>query len=84
MAMCAATSSRLSQHCILAPNAGLRVSPLQLGSASVEDNGNGGMDSTIARDTAFALLDAFFEAGGNFIDTSNWLRYTGMLFLNKN
>lgn len=75
--MCATTSSRLSQHCILAPNAGLRVSPLQLGSTGVGDNGNSRMGNTIDRDTAFALLDAFFEAGGNFIDTtSNWLRYS--------
>ena len=73
--MCAHTLSRLRRHRILAPGAGLYVSPLQLGSTGDEESGNGGMD-TIDRDVAFELLDAFYEAGGNFIDTAhNWLRY---------
>jgi aryl-alcohol dehydrogenase-like predicted oxidoreductase len=68
--MCAVTLSRLGQHRILAPGAGLYVSRLQLGSTSDGGNWNSGMDM-IDRDAAFQLLDAFYEAGGNFIDTAH-------------
>lgn len=75
--MCAVTLSRLGQHRVLAPGAGLYVSPLQLGSTGDGENWNSGMN-TIDRDGAFQLLDAFHEAGGNFIDTAhNWLRIHG-------
>ncbi|KAK8085296.1 aryl-alcohol dehydrogenase Aad14 [Apiospora hydei] len=55
---------------VLSPNAAVRVSPLQLGAMSIGDAWSdvmGSMDKT----SAFALLDAFVEAGGNFIDTAN-------------
>ena len=55
----------------LAPNAGLHVSPICLGAMSIGDKwesvGFGAMDKT----SSFKLLDAFYEAGGNFIDTAN-------------
>ena len=39
--------------------------------------GTGGMGTTIDRDASFKLLDAFVEAGGNFLDTakvySDWI-----------
>ena len=68
--MCATTLSRLGQHRILAPGAGLYVSPLQLGSTGDGRNQNNGTD-TVPRDATFELLDAFYEAGGNFIDTAH-------------
>ncbi len=51
--------------------AGVYVSPLCLGAMSIGDKwaayGMGAMD----KESSFALLDAYFEAGGNFIDTAN-------------
>ncbi|OAX42631.1 Aldo/keto reductase [Rhizopogon vinicolor AM-OR11-026] len=64
-------SSRLSRYRALSPNAGVHVSPLQLGAMSIGDKwekfGMGSMDKA----SSFKLLDAFYEAGGNFIDTAN-------------
>ncbi|KAK9327389.1 NADP-dependent oxidoreductase domain-containing protein [Lipomyces starkeyi] len=55
---------------ILSPTAGVRVSPLQLGAMSIGDAWAGFMGS-MDKDSAFKLLDAFYEAGGNFIDTAS-------------
>jgi aryl-alcohol dehydrogenase-like predicted oxidoreductase len=55
---------------ILSSTAGVRVSPLQLGAMSIGDAWAGGMGS-MDKDTAFKLLDTFYEAGGNFIDTAS-------------
>jgi len=61
-------NSKLKHYRRLAPSAGVYVSPLQLGGMSIGDVwGMGSGD----KDSAFKLLDAFFEAGGNFIDTAN-------------
>ena len=61
----------LGRYRVLSPNAGVRVSPLQLGAMSIGDKwadaGFGAMD----KESSFKLLDAFYEAGGNFIDTAN-------------
>lgn len=50
---------------------GIHVSPLVLGGMSIGDVwqhiGMGQMDKT----SSFKLLDAFYDAGGNFIDTAN-------------
>ncbi|TCD65718.1 hypothetical protein EIP91_002294 [Steccherinum ochraceum] len=55
----------------LSPNAGVHVSPLQLGSMSIGDQwhkiGMGDMD----KEASFKLMDAYYAAGGNFIDTAN-------------
>ena len=55
----------------LAPNAGVHVSPLCLGAMSIGDKwekfGMGAMN----KEQSFKLLDAYFDAGGNFIDTAN-------------
>ncbi|RPD53607.1 Aldo/keto reductase [Lentinus tigrinus ALCF2SS1-6] len=55
----------------LSPLAGVHVSPLCLGAMSIGDKwekfGMGAMN----KETSFKLLDAFFDAGGNFIDTAN-------------
>jgi aryl-alcohol dehydrogenase-like predicted oxidoreductase len=61
----------LGVYRILSPHAGVRVSPLALGAMSIGDKwgdiGMGQMD----KESSFKLLDAFFDAGGNFIDTAN-------------
>lgn len=63
--------TRLGRHRQLAPLAGLHVSPICLGGASIGDQwGKFGMGQT-DRESSFKLLDAFYEAGGNFIDTAN-------------
>jgi len=62
--------TELGRFRILSSTAGVRVSPLQLGAMSIGDAWSqfmGSMDKT----TSFKLLDAFVDAGGNFIDTAN-------------
>lgn len=61
--------TRLGRHRQLSPLAGIHVSPIQLGGMSIGDKWEsmGAMD----RESSFKLLDAFYEAGGNFIDTAN-------------
>ncbi|KAF7790637.1 hypothetical protein EIP86_001593 [Pleurotus ostreatoroseus] len=63
--------TKLGVHRRLAPGAGVHVSPIQLGAMSIGDKwadlGFGAMD----KEGSFKLLDAFYEAGGNFIDTAN-------------
>jgi aryl-alcohol dehydrogenase-like predicted oxidoreductase len=58
----------LGRYRVLSKTAGIRVSPLQLGAMSLGEAWKdllGSMD----KKTTFELLDAFVEAGGNFIDT---------------
>ncbi|KKA22299.1 Aryl-alcohol dehydrogenase Aad14 [Rasamsonia emersonii CBS 393.64] len=55
---------------VLSSTAGIRVSPLALGAMSIGDAWQSFMGS-MDKEAAFKLLDYFFEAGGNFIDTSN-------------
>lgn len=60
----------LGRHRILSPTAGIRVSPLVLGAMSIGSAWSdlmGAMD----KEQSFKLLDAYVEAGGNFIDTSS-------------
>ncbi|KAI5114970.1 hypothetical protein M0805_009914, partial [Coniferiporia weirii] len=61
----------LGRYRVLSPLAGVRVSPLQLGAMSIGDKwgkyGMGEMD----KESSLKLLDAFYDAGGNFIDTAN-------------
>ena len=60
--------SKLKRYRRLAPSAGVYVSPLQLGGMSIGNAWNMGSGD---KETAFKLMDAFFEAGGNFIDSAN-------------
>lgn len=66
-----APATKLGRHRQLSPLAGIHVSPIQLGAMSIgekwAEHGLGAMD----RESSFRLLDAFYEAGGNFIDTAN-------------
>lgn len=63
--------TKLGRYRALAPTAGVHVSPIQLGAMSIGDKwekeGMGSMD----KEASFKLLDAYYEAGGNFIDTAN-------------
>ena len=63
-------ATRLARHRRLAPAAGVHVSPLQLGAMSIGDKWADRMGA-MNKDTSFKLLDAFYDAGGNFIDTAN-------------
>jgi len=66
-----APKTPLGRHRTLSPLAGIQVSPICLGAMSIGDKwhelGMGAMD----KESSFKLLDVFYEAGGNFIDTSS-------------
>ncbi|KAK0190160.1 NADP-dependent oxidoreductase domain-containing protein [Armillaria mellea] len=66
-----APPTKLGYYRLLSPLAGVRVSPIQLGAMSVGDKwdklGFGSMD----KESSFKLLNAYFDMGGNFIDTAN-------------
>ena len=63
--------SKLGRYRQLSPLAGVHVSPICFGAMSIGDKweklGMGAMN----KESSFALLDAFYDAGGNFIDTAN-------------
>ncbi|KAJ3492221.1 hypothetical protein NLI96_g165 [Meripilus lineatus] len=64
-------ATKLGYHRQLSPLAGVHVSPICLGAMNIGDKwheiGVGAMD----KEQSFKLLDAFYDAGGNFIDTAN-------------
>jgi aryl-alcohol dehydrogenase-like predicted oxidoreductase len=63
-------ATKLGRYRLLSPLAGVHVSPLCLGAMSLGSTWSsfmGKMDT----ETSFKLLDAFYDAGGNFIDTAN-------------
>ncbi|KAL4979950.1 NADP-dependent oxidoreductase domain-containing protein [Aspergillus desertorum] len=62
--------TELGRYRVLSSTAGIRVSPLQLGAMSIGEAWSDFMGS-MNKESSFKLLDAFVEAGGNFIDTSN-------------
>ena len=63
--------TKLGRYRTLSPRAGVQVSPITLGAMSIGDGwvdmGMGAMN----KEQSFKLLDAYYEAGGNFIDTAN-------------
>lgn len=63
-------ATKLGRHRQLAPIAGLHASPICLGAMSIGDKW-GALMGAMDKDNSFKLLDAFYEAGGNFIDTAN-------------
>ncbi|KAI0264247.1 NADP-dependent oxidoreductase domain-containing protein [Gloeopeniophorella convolvens] len=76
--------SKLARYRTLSPLAGVRVSPLCLGAMNIGDKwhdyGMGSMD----KESSFKLLDAFFDLGGNFIDTaSNYQDETSEEFIGE-
>ncbi|KAF5679854.1 alcohol dehydrogenase [Fusarium denticulatum] len=58
----------LGLHRILSPTAGVKVSPICLGGISI---GHEWKFYTGKNEEPFKLLDAFYDIGGNFIDTAN-------------
>ncbi|ESK92595.1 putative aryl-alcohol dehydrogenase [Moniliophthora roreri MCA 2997] len=62
--------TKLGIYRTLAPRAGVHVSPLCLGAMSIGDKWNAFMGS-MDKESSFKLLDAYFDMGGNFIDTAN-------------
>ncbi|KIX93305.1 uncharacterized protein Z520_10948 [Fonsecaea multimorphosa CBS 102226] len=62
--------TELGRYRVLSPTAGIRVSPLCLGAMSLGDAWSQGLGS-MNKEQSFKLLDAYYEAGGNFIDTAN-------------
>ncbi|KAL5480807.1 AAD14_8 [Sanghuangporus weigelae] len=61
----------LGRYRLLSPLAGIRVSPLVLGAMSIGDQWDKFGMGAMGKEASFELLDAFFDAGGNFIDTAN-------------
>jgi aryl-alcohol dehydrogenase-like predicted oxidoreductase len=64
-------ASKLARHRPLAPRAGIHVSPIQLGAMSIGDKWEASGNGIMNKDNSFKLLDAFYKAGGNFIDTAS-------------
>ena len=66
-----APKTKLGRYRQLSPLAGVRVSPICFGAMSIGDKwaeiGMGAMD----KEQSFKLLDEYYAAGGNFIDTAN-------------
>ncbi|EJD47159.1 arylalcohol dehydrogenase [Auricularia subglabra TFB-10046 SS5] len=66
--------TKLGRYRNLSKLAGVMVSPIVLGAASIGDKwhriGLGAMD----KESSFKLLDAYYGMGGNFIDTANGTR----------
>ncbi|KZO93377.1 norsolorinic acid reductase [Calocera viscosa TUFC12733] len=63
--------TRLGEYRLLAPSCGLRVSPLCMGNMSLGDAWAPAMGGGVSKEQAFEVMDAYYEAGGNFIDTAN-------------
>ncbi|KAF5335265.1 hypothetical protein D9758_016231 [Tetrapyrgos nigripes] len=68
-----APPSKLGIYRPLSPKAGVRVSPLVLGGASVGSSDSGWKSAwgDMDEEKSYKLLDKFYELGGNFIDTAN-------------
>ncbi|KIM42977.1 hypothetical protein M413DRAFT_443794 [Hebeloma cylindrosporum] len=66
-----APESSLARYRLLSPTAGVHVSPIQLGAMSIGDKWEDIGMGTMNKKSSFKLLDAYFDNGGNFIDTAN-------------
>jgi len=62
--------TKLGIYRVLSPRAGVRVSPICLGAMSIGDQWGDSMGS-MNKESSFKLLDAYYDMGGNFIDTAN-------------
>ncbi|EPS45968.1 hypothetical protein H072_48 [Dactylellina haptotyla CBS 200.50] len=62
-------TSKLARYRLLSPSASVRVSPLMFGGMNLGTEWKDFM-GTMDKETGFGLLDAFYNAGGNFIDTA--------------
>ncbi|EIW58495.1 Aldo/keto reductase [Trametes versicolor FP-101664 SS1] len=62
--------TKLGRHRRLSTLAGVHVSPICLGAMSIGDKWTENLGVS-SKESSFALLDAFYAAGGSFIDTAN-------------
>ncbi|KAJ3028630.1 hypothetical protein HDV00_010117 [Rhizophlyctis rosea] len=65
-----APKTLLGHYKVLSPHAGVRVSPICLGAMNFGDKWQA-MLGECSKEEAFKIMDTFYEAGGNFIDTAN-------------
>ncbi|KIJ33142.1 hypothetical protein M422DRAFT_183637 [Sphaerobolus stellatus SS14] len=63
--------TKLAHYRQFAPRAAIHVSPLCLGGMSIGDKWVATGFGTMDKESSFKLLDAYFDAGGNFIDTAS-------------
>ncbi|CAG7948627.1 unnamed protein product [Penicillium nalgiovense] len=70
LARAAAPKSYLGRYRLLAPTAGVKVSPLCLGAMNFGDGWKERLGEC-NKETTFQILDTYYENGGNFIDTAN-------------
>lgn len=61
----------LGRYRVLSPKAGVRVSPIALGAMNIGDKWEQIGVGSMNKEQSFKLLDAYFDAGGNFIDTAS-------------
>ncbi|KAI0354912.1 aryl-alcohol dehydrogenase [Trametes cingulata] len=66
-----APPTKLGRHRVFSKLAGIHVSPICLGGGNIGDQWHKIGAGAMTKETSFQLLDAFYEAGGNFIDTAN-------------
>ena len=64
-------ATKLGHHRQLCPLAGIHVSPIALGAMSIGDKWGGIGMGEMNKADSLKLFDAFYDAGGNFIDTAN-------------
>lgn len=63
--------TKLGRYRVLSPNAGVHVSPIALGAGSIGDQWEKMGLGSMNKESSFKLLDAYYDKGGNFIDTAN-------------
>ncbi|KAJ7656937.1 aryl-alcohol dehydrogenase [Mycena polygramma] len=68
-------ATNLGRYRQLAPRAAIHVSPLMLGAMTLGDKHAALGLAAMDKESAVKLLDAFFDAGGNRIDTVNAYQY---------
>ena len=61
--------SALGIYRLLSPTAAVRVSPICLGAMAIGEKAE--YMGAQTKENAFKILDTFYDAGGNFIDTAN-------------
>lgn len=61
--------THLGRYRRLSPKAGVYVSPISIGTMSLGSNWP--FVGSCDKEAAFKYLDAYYDAGGNFIDTAN-------------
>ncbi|KAL0572319.1 putative aryl-alcohol dehydrogenase aad14 [Marasmius crinis-equi] len=63
-------ATKLGVYRVLSSRAGVHVSPLCLGAMSIGDKWEWFMGS-MNKESSFKLMDAYFDKGGNFVDTAS-------------